>query len=81
MTETELWQVVFLARDHTFSAFNGAMFGILGYLMIAYFVGPRLGRFQAVLVSAVFAFYEFAMLLVVNNQMKVARHYGCRAHP
>lgn len=76
MTEAELWQVVYLARGNTFNAINSGFLGISGYVMVAYFVGTRLSRFQVLLVSAIFVLYELMTSFVAANQMKVAQHYG-----
>jgi hypothetical protein len=54
MTQAELWQLMMLTVSNSITAF-GVLFTIIsGYLVTAYFVGNRLSRYQAAVVSIVF---------------------------
>ena len=54
MTEAELWNMQLLAAANASEAFQGVVTIIFAYLVAAYFVGRRLTRFQAALVSLFF---------------------------
>ncbi len=47
MTEAELWHMQLLAVDNSISGVSVLLTVISGYFAVAYFVGRRLGRFQA----------------------------------
>jgi len=51
MTEAELWHMMLLAADNTFSGMAGIASITFAYLAAAYFVGPKLSRFQAALAT------------------------------
>ena len=57
MTEAELWHMMLLAADNTFSGMAGIASITFAYLAAAYFVGPKLSRFQAALATV---FYTIA---------------------
>lgn len=54
MTEAELWNMQLLAAANASESFQGVVTIIFAYLVTAYFVGRRLTRFQAALVSLFF---------------------------
>ncbi len=54
MTQAELWQLQLMAVSNTSGALTGTLTIVFAYLVAAYFVGARLSRFQAALISAVF---------------------------
>jgi hypothetical protein len=54
MTQAELWHMHLLAVENAASGLEGVMTIIFAYLSAAYFVGHRLTRFQAILVSVFF---------------------------
>jgi hypothetical protein len=51
MTETDLWHMMLLAADNTFSGMAGIASITFAYLAAAYFVGAKLSRFQAALAT------------------------------
>ena len=51
MTEAELWQMMLLAADNTFSGMAAIATVTFAYLVAAYFVGAKLSRFQAALAT------------------------------
>ena len=55
MTEAELWQMMLLASENTFSGVAGIATIIFAYLAAAHFVGAKLSRFQAALATVFFA--------------------------
>jgi hypothetical protein len=54
MTQAELWQLQLLAVSNSIGGMGVLLTMLSGYLLTAYFVGHRLGRFQAALVSTFF---------------------------
>lgn len=54
MTEAELWHMHLLAVENAAAGLEAVMTIIFAYLSAAYFVGGRLTRFQAILVSIFF---------------------------
>jgi len=54
MTEAELWHMHLLAVENTSSGLEGVMTIIFAFLATAYFVGGRLTRVQAALLSIFF---------------------------
>jgi len=79
MSQAELWQLQLLAAANTAEAFQGVVTIIFAYLVTAYFVGRRLTRFQAALVSLFFvlgaagasfmAFVEFRRAAMFMEQL------------
>jgi hypothetical protein len=56
MTEAELWHMMLLATDNTFSGMAGIATLTFAYLAAAHFVGAKLSRFQAALSTVFYAF-------------------------
>jgi hypothetical protein len=56
MTEAELWHMNLLAAENTFAGMENLATIVFAYLATAYFVGGKLSRFQAALVSVFFVF-------------------------
>lgn len=54
MTQAELWQLQLLAVSNGISAIGVLLTVVSGYLVTAYFVGHRLGRYQAAVISMFF---------------------------
>ena len=54
MTEAELWQMMLLASENTFSGLAGVSTVFFAYLAAAYFVGAKLTRSQAALATVFF---------------------------
>ena len=54
MTEAELWHMMLLAADNTFSGMAGIASITFAYLAAAYFVGAKLSRFQAAVATVSF---------------------------
>jgi len=54
MTEAELWHMQLLAVDNSIGGASILLTMISGYLAVAYFVGSRLSRFQAAMLSTFF---------------------------
>jgi hypothetical protein len=54
MTEAELWQMMLLASENTFSGLAGVSTVFFAYLAAAYFVGAKLSRSQAALATVFF---------------------------
>ena len=54
MTEAELWHMHLLAVDNTSAGLEGVMTIVFAFLATAYFVGKRLTRVQAALLSIFF---------------------------
>jgi hypothetical protein len=54
MTQAELWQLQLLAVSNSIGGMGVLLTMLSGYLLTAYFVGHRLGRFQVALVSTFF---------------------------
>jgi flagellar biosynthesis protein FliP len=79
MTQAELWHMQLLASANTSEAFEGVLTIIFAYLATAYFVGRRLTRFQAALVSfffvlgtagaALMTFVEFRRAVMFMEQL------------
>ena len=56
MTEAELWHMLLLAVEDLVANLETLLTIVFAYLATAYFVGKKLSRFQAVLVSFFFVF-------------------------
>lgn len=56
MTEAELWHMMLLAAEDLSNNLETVLTIVFAYLATAYFVGKKLSRFQAVLVSVFFVF-------------------------
>jgi len=56
MTEAETWHMMLLATENLAANFESFLTIVFGYLATAYFVGKKLTRFQAALVSVFFIF-------------------------
>jgi hypothetical protein len=79
MTEAELWNMQLLAAANASESIQGVVTIIFAYLVTAYFVGRRLTRFQAALVSLFFVlgaagasfmtFVEFRRAAVFMGQL------------
>ena len=54
MTQAELWQLQLLAVSNSIDGIGVLLTVLSGYLLAAYFVGHRLSRYQAALVSTFF---------------------------
>ena len=54
MTQAELWQLQLLAVSNAIDGIGVLLTVLSGYLLAAYFVGHRLSRYQAALVSTFF---------------------------
>jgi hypothetical protein len=54
MTEAELWHMHLLAVENANTGFEALMTLVFAFLATAYFVGPRLTRLQAALLSMFF---------------------------
>jgi hypothetical protein len=54
MTQAELWELHLMAVSNSIDGIGVLLTMLSGYLLTAYFVGHRLGRYQAALVSAFF---------------------------
>ena len=54
MTQAELWQLQLLAVSNSIDGTGVLLTVISGYLVTAYFVGNRLSRYQAAVISVLF---------------------------
>ena len=54
MTEAEIWQLQLLAVSNAIDGIGVLLTVISGYLVTAYFVGNRLSRYQAAVISILF---------------------------
>ncbi len=87
MTQAELWQLQLMAVSNTVSGLTGTLTIVFAYLVAAYFVGARLSRFQASMISAVFvlgaglstflAMVEFRRAAFFMDQL--VREFGVRS--
>jgi uncharacterized membrane protein len=76
MTEAELWNSHFLGMANVIDALGGIVTVTSGYLAIAYLVGNRLNRYQALLISALYVVVALNSLAVVLIEMRATRHFA-----
>jgi small-conductance mechanosensitive channel len=73
MTEAELWQMMLLASETTFSGLARVSTVFFAYLAAAYFVGAKLTRSQAALATVLFH-SQRGMLVVFHIYLLQTRH-------
>jgi hypothetical protein len=75
MTESELWHMQLLAGENTFAGMDNVVTVIFAYLATAYFVGPKLSRFQAALATVFFVVVASVFSLYAFTELKRAVHF------
>ena len=88
MTQAELWQLQLLAVSNSIDGIGVLLTVLSGYLLAAYFVGHRLSRYQAALVSTFFvvgaglgAFMTFVQLRRAFYFIEqLSSQYGVRSY-
>ena len=88
MTQAELWQLQLMAVSNSIDGIGVLLTVLSGYLLVAYFVGHRLSRYQAALVSTFFvlgaglgAFMTFVQLRRAFYFIEqLSSQYGVRSY-
>ena len=84
MTEAELWHMMLLAADNTFSGMAGIASITFAYLAAAHFVGAKLSRFQAAVATVFYAtaagFWSFFTIVFYRRAIfflrRLSENYG-----
>jgi hypothetical protein len=75
MTQSELWQLQLMAVSNSIDGVGVLLTVLTGYLLTAYFVGNRLGRYQVALISAFFVFGAGLGAFMVFVQLRRAFYF------
>jgi hypothetical protein len=75
MTEAELWHMNLLAAENTFAGMENLATIIFAYLATAYFVGGKLSRFQAALVSVFFVVVAYVFGAYAFTELRRAVYF------
>jgi hypothetical protein len=75
MTQAELWQLQLMAVSNSMDGIGVLLTMLSGYLLTAYFVGSRLSRYQAALVSTFFVFGAGLSAFMTLVQLRRALYF------
>jgi hypothetical protein len=75
MTEADMFETVAFYSSNAMTGFNTYVSVMFAYLAVAYFVGGKLTRLQATIISGLFLLAGFTAIFVCNTQIGPIAHF------